>query len=267
MQTSRTVSINQKMSILLPLYVYPSAGAWDPLYAAAKAYRDVDFRVILNPCSGPCMGSLPDQVYLDEIPKLHSHPNIHTLGYVATNYTDKPLESVLAEIDTYASWPTVTNSSNMRVEGIFLDETPSSYDPDAYAYLETAGRAIRNSSVFADRFVVHNPGLISPTLLSSPTVLQNSFLNLTDLTIIYEETFNNWLDKGVSGPLQANKLRRKNLAVLLHSLPDVTDEVLDFVVQQVENAADWVFLTNSTDNYYHDFSPMFDSLVKAVNAG
>lgn len=155
----------------------------------------------------------------------------------------------------------------MRVDGIFLDETPSTYDADSYAYLQTASLAIRNASKFADRFVAHNPGLVSPTLLNSPTVLQNSYLNLTDLTIIYEETFDNWLDKSVMGPLQAQKLRRKNLAVLLHSLPDVTDEVLEFVVQQVEDAADWVFLTNATDNYYHDFSPMFGGLVKAVNAG
>ncbi|KAI1515427.1 Spherulation-specific family [Pyrenophora tritici-repentis] len=255
------------MSILLPLYVYPSAGAWDPLYAAAKAYRNVDFRVILNPCSGPCMGSLPDQVYLDEVPKLHAYPNIHTLGYVATDYVSKPIESVLAEIDTYASWPSVTKTPNMRVDGIFLDETPSTYDPDAYTYLETASRAIRNSSKFVDCFVAHNPGLVAPVLLNSPTVLQNSYLNLTDLTIIYEETFDKWLDKDVMGPLQAHKLRRKNLAVILHSLPDVNDETLEFVVQQVEDAADWVFLTNTTDNYYHDFSPMFENLVKAVNIG
>jgi hypothetical protein len=62
------------------------------------------------------MGSLPDQVYLDEIPKLRAYPNIRTLGYVATNYADKEVQSVLAEVDTYAKWPKVTNDTKMRVD-------------------------------------------------------------------------------------------------------------------------------------------------------
>lgn len=119
----------------------------------ATAHRNVDFTVILNPCSGPCMGSLPDQVYLDEIPKLRSYPNIRTLGYVATNYAEKPIENVLAEIDTYAKWPKVSNITKMRVDGIFLDETPSTYDAEEYEYLQTVSRAVRNGTTFKDRFV------------------------------------------------------------------------------------------------------------------
>ena len=36
-------------------------------------------------------------------------------------------------------------------------------------------------------------------------------------------------------------------------------------VQQVQNTADWIFLTDSADDYYHTFSAMFESLVKAVD--
>lgn len=99
------------------------------------------------------MGSLPDQVYLDEIPKLRAYPNIRTLGYVATHYADKAIEDVLAEIDVYAKWPRVTNNTKMRVDGIFLDETPSTYDAYDYAYLKTASQAVRNGTTFKDRFV------------------------------------------------------------------------------------------------------------------
>ena len=117
------------------------------------------------------MGSLPDQVYLDEIPKLRAYPNIRTLGYVATNYANKELQSVLAEVDTYAKWPKVTNDTKMRVDvsrndtckrttwraddnkGIFFDETPSTYSPGEYEYLNTASQAVRNGTSFKDRFV------------------------------------------------------------------------------------------------------------------
>jgi hypothetical protein len=213
------------------------------------------------------MGSLPDQVYLDEVPKLRAYSNIRTLGYVATHYADKDIDSVLAEIDIYARWPKVTNITKMRVDGIFLDETPSTYDADDYEYLKRAGQAVRNSTTFKDRFVAHNPGLISPSILNSKTVLQESYLNLTDITVVFEETFDKWLDKDTMTPLQTHKIRRSKLAVILHSLPNLSKEVLDFVVEQVEETADWVFLTDNSGegDYYHSLSPMFVDLVKAVD--
>lgn len=100
------------------------------------------------------MGSLPDQVYLDEIPKLRAYPNIRTLGYVATHYAEKDIEDVLAEIDVYSRWPKLTNNTKMRVDGIFFDETPSSIgSSDDYAYLKRASQAVRNGTTFKDRFV------------------------------------------------------------------------------------------------------------------
>jgi len=99
------------------------------------------------------MGSLPDQVYLDEIPKLHAYPNIRTLGYVATHYSDKNIDDVLAEIDVYSKWPKLTNDTKMRVDGIFFDETPSTYEADDLAYLKRASQAVRNGTTFKDRYV------------------------------------------------------------------------------------------------------------------
>ncbi|KAF2831710.1 hypothetical protein CC86DRAFT_431635 [Ophiobolus disseminans] len=255
------------MSILLPLYIYPTLGAWDPLYAAAKAHRNVDFTVVLNPCSGPCVGSLPDQVYLDEIPKLRAYPNIRTLGYVATNYAEKDIEDVLAEIDVYAKWPKVTNNTKMRVDGIFLDETPSTYEVADYAYLKKASQAVRNGTTFNDRFVAHNPGLVSTAILNSNAVYKESYLNLTDITVVFEETFSKWLDKDTFDPLQSHKIRHSKLAVILHSLPNLSKQVLDFVIEQVEETADWLFLTDvkEKDEYYHSFSPVFADMVASVD--
>lgn len=252
----------------------------------AKAYCDVDFTVILNPCSGPCLGSLPDQVYLDEIPKLRAYPNIRTLGYVATHYSEKNIENVLAEIDIYARWPKLTNNTKMRVDGIFFDETPSTYHADDYEYLKQATRAVRNATTFRDRFVgmrtiaeplpnpltiltAHNPGLVSPAILNSKSVYQDSYLNLTDMTVVFEETFNKWIDKDMIDPLQSHRIRRSKLAVILHSLPNLSRNFLDFVIEQVEESADWVFLTDIKEHneYYHSFSPMFMNIVQTVNGG
>jgi hypothetical protein len=99
------------------------------------------------------MGSLPDKYYLDEIPKLRTFENIRPLGYVATNYASKNLSAVTAEINTYANWPLLTNNTKMKVDGIFFDETPSTYSSDKYQYLKTASQLVRNSTKFRDRFV------------------------------------------------------------------------------------------------------------------
>ncbi|KAH8732677.1 FAD binding domain-containing protein [Phaeosphaeriaceae sp. PMI808] len=233
----------------------------------AKAHRQVDFTVIINPCSGPCVGSLPDQVYLDEIPKLRAYPNIRTIGYVATHYAGKPIESVLAEIDLYAKWPKMTNDTKMSVDGIFLDETPSTYYAEDYEYLKRASQAVRNQTAFKDRFVAQNPGLLSPSILNSKDVYRESYLNLTDITVVFEETFEKWIDKATLTPLQSHKIRRSKLALLLHSLPNLSRPILDFIIEQVEETADWMFLTDvkEKDEYYHSFSSIFTEMVHSVD--
>lgn len=117
--------------------------------------------------------------------------------------------------------------------------------------------------------LAHNPGLVSPQILNSKTVYQQSYLNLTDITVVFEETFDKWLDKDNFDPLQKQKIRRSKLAVILHSLPNVSKPVLDLVIEQVGEAADWLFLTDvkDTDMYYHSFSPMFADMVKEVGGG
>jgi hypothetical protein len=68
-------------------------------------------------------------------------------------------------------------------------------------------------------------------------------------------------------PLQSHKIRRSKLAVILHSLPNLSKQVLDFMVEQVEETADWLFLTDiqGKDEYYHSFSSIFADMVRSVD--
>lgn len=92
-------------------------------------------------------------------------------------------------------------------------------------------------------------------------------MNLSDITVVFEETFDKWIDKATFVPLQSHNIKRSKLAIIVHSLPDVAKKTLDWVVEQVEDAADWVFLTSvkTTDQYYHSFSPLFADFVSAVD--
>jgi hypothetical protein len=123
------------------------------IFSSARAYPDVEFTAVINPCSGPCNGSIPDQLYLNEIPKLKSFNNIRTLGYIATTYAGKELNRVLAEIDAYANWPKVSNNTKLSMDGIFFDETPSEYTAETYQYLKVASQAVKSGVRFKDRFV------------------------------------------------------------------------------------------------------------------
>lgn len=120
---------------------------------SAKRHPDVDFTVIINPCSGACRGSLPDQHYQSEIPNLKKYPNIRTLGYVATNWTEKAIDDVLLEIQTYAEWTKHSNNTKLKVDGIFFDETPTVYSDAKYEYLKRAAQTVKNSTAFRDHFV------------------------------------------------------------------------------------------------------------------
>ena len=114
--------------------------------------------------------------------------------------------------------------------------------------------------------VVHNPGNIT-SLLADKTTVQHSYSNLSDITVVYEEAFNNYLDKNTFQALQSSKLSRSKSAVILHTLPSISKKVLDFVVEQVQDTADWVFLTSvgDKDQYYHSFSGIFSDFVSVID--
>jgi len=115
--------------------------------------------------------------------------------------------------------------------------------------------------------VVHNPGLVSPAILNSTAALQNSYINLADITVVFEEKFDKWLDAPTFTALQTSKAKRSKTAVILHSLPNISKKVLEFMVEQVQETADWLFLTDIKikDEYYHSFSGMFKDLVDTVD--
>jgi hypothetical protein len=160
-----------KMSILLPLYLWPGDGAWAPLYSAydkappltthraanirsrVEAHPSVNFTVIVNPNSGPGSASLPDEAFLAEVPKLNAYDNVNTIGYVKTGYTGNALDSVLAEIATYAAWATKANDPALGLDGIFFDETPNEYDATKYEYLSIISQAVKNDARFGDKVV------------------------------------------------------------------------------------------------------------------
>jgi hypothetical protein len=255
------------MSVILPLYVYPWPGAWNPLYDSAKRNPDVDFTVIINPCSGACRGSLPDQYYQSEIPNLKKYRNIRTLGYVATNWTNKAIDDVLLEIQTYAEWTKHSNNTKLKVDGIFFDETPTTYSDAKYDYLKRAAQTVKNSTAFKDHFIVHNPGNIPLAPLTTSPSTAGTYLNLADITVVFEETFDKWLLKDTFDSLRKLKVKRDKLAVMVHSMPEGSIKLLEWVVDSLGEMAGHYFVTTvrEKDAHYNSFSPVFRDLVSLTS--
>ncbi|KAF2749264.1 hypothetical protein M011DRAFT_302712 [Sporormia fimetaria CBS 119925] len=263
------------MSLIVPLYVYPAPGVWDPLYWAAGNHTGLNITVILNPCSGPCVAPLA-QPYLDEIPKLKQYPNIRTLGYVATNYTDRAVEEVLQEVERYSEWEGMMEGGKMGIDGIFLDEVPGTYDWRSEEYLKkvtekvmewrgtrkTNGtNGINGTEVrgLGEGVVVHNPGTL-------PYQTWN-YLHLANLTVIFENTFDVFIESTTFYKLKSltttYSLPKDRFAIMLHSVPDIPDELTRWLVTELREMCDWSFVSSigEKDEYWHAFSGIFERYV------
>lgn len=175
-----------KSKIILPLYIYPHPGAWDPLYAAyvsqihsfthgliggsISAHPDLEFLVIVNPNSGPGAPPWwPNEDYVREIPRLNASRNVTTVGYVRTTYCRRPVEDVVQDIEVYAKRNNVF--AGLQVHGIFVDETVNLYSKEAKHYLDRIDHTVKGSAgIHGNRIVL--PSTVSRLIPNKVELIQ-----------------------------------------------------------------------------------------------
>ncbi len=108
----------------------------------------LNFTVVINPASGPGGSTGPDANYTREIPRLNSYTNVRTVGYVSTNWTNRNIASALQDVETYSNWAQNASIQDLGMHGIFLDETPSSWNNASAKFLQTIASAIQAASGF-----------------------------------------------------------------------------------------------------------------------
>lgn len=166
-------------SVIVPLYVYPSAGAWDPFHdvydtvpllllllviaglticttSRASSFPRIHFTVVINVHNGPGEGALPNAEYTAAIEALNSLSNVRTIGYVATTWCTRDLSSVLDDIAAFSFWGEYDPS--LALSGVFVDETPTQYSTDYAVYLDSITQAVQDSAGLKDSFI----GKLSP---------------------------------------------------------------------------------------------------------
>lgn len=160
-----STAATRAMDILVPSYFDPTDSAADWTRMANAATR-VSLTAIMNPNSGP--GAGVDSGYIGAISSMHASGG-RVIGYVSTDYTNRTLANVEADVDRYLSW-------YPNLDGIFFDEmtddanaTHVNYYATLYSYVKSKGATLR---------VVTNPGI---------SVAQNYFTTtVTDTVCTFE---------------------------------------------------------------------------------
>ncbi|EKG10514.1 Spherulation-specific family 4 [Macrophomina phaseolina MS6] len=219
----------QAAAALVPAYIYPEPGDWQPLYTQLTNHPDVFFNIIINPNSGPGEGTDPGTDYVREITQLRTYSNVRLVGYVALNYTNKPIATVKSQVAQYAGWPAA-----IRLDGVFFDEAPSDADAAKVAYVQDAITAVRASSgLGSDPYVVTNPGYPP----ARPYLYNEDDGDLVpDLSLVYEEAYSSWTAnaEALSQTIWDLDVDDGELAIMLHDFPtatacaDITALVNDF---------------------------------------
>ncbi|KAH7086574.1 Spherulation-specific family 4 [Paraphoma chrysanthemicola] len=217
-------------SVIVPLYVYPSLGAWDTVFDMAASYPQMQFTAVVNVNSGPGEGALPMAEYSHAIHMLNSFANVRTVGYIATTWCARNLTSVLDDVAAYSFWGEYDEA--VAIDGIFIDETPTQYSPDNHSYLQAIAKAVHESDGLKEGYIVHNPGALPDSRFFENVTAGDGTSLRPDMTIVFEDTFLNWSTKKSELAEATAHHNRGELAVVVHSVPELsTIEIANTLLQ------------------------------------
>ncbi|KAG4029798.1 hypothetical protein MFRU_014g00970 [Monilinia fructicola] len=247
-----------KSTVLVPLYIYPSPGAWERLLRSISTYPRVEFIVVVNPHNGP--GQLLDSNYKREIRKLNLYPNVAVVGYVSTAYATRQYSRVLEDVMIYAGWR--LEDEGLGVRGIFFDETPNQWTTSNASFLENINTAVKGcSGLGAEHLIIHNPGTIPDWRLMSGSCLP-------DITVVFEATYQTFHENGCENAITNLKLDRGRLACLMHSVPDSLMTTYSDVAAEIQKLNPFVatfFITNQTTALYTSLGDHWEQFVQAIS--
>ncbi|KAI9762868.1 MAG: hypothetical protein M4579_000221 [Chaenotheca gracillima] len=255
-------------TILFPLYIYPTPGAWQPLLDAASAHPSITFQAVINIYNGPGGDACPNIDYAPAIRSLNAQSNIKTLGYVHTasryNCGDSGIaicpatqtqKAIQANITTYVNWATKCASvGNPRVDGIFFDEAPTI--PESVSYMSQISKFARQHIPGAS--VVFNPG--------SP--VDAGYWPLADLINVFEDTEQVYRTADI-GAVDGQGAYSQKTSLIVHTYTDgnsILSSDVDTILNLDHDAIAALFVTDLTvaQNPYGSFGSNWNAFVRDV---
>ncbi|KAJ8060759.1 hypothetical protein OCU04_011063 [Sclerotinia nivalis] len=236
-------------SILLPLYLYPTQGAWNWVTNAIAAYPSLPFTIIVNPNSGPgVVNEYPGAEYIAGITNLTKYDNVKLLGYVDTRYMAKSTENVDQEVETYKYWSTYTKS-NIVVDGIFFDDAVNEWTSTSSSYMSSIAATAHAMNLT----VTFNPG----------TKADSEFFTIADKIVMIEDSYSAYSSgRGDSLKAIATSQEEKS-SVILYDFSGSVSQQTSIVNSIVESGVAEVYVTTVE---YTSQSKMWMEFVEAVNS-
>ncbi|KAG9568129.1 hypothetical protein KCU77_g19350, partial [Aureobasidium melanogenum] len=238
--------VNLAMAVAVPLYIWPTINAWQPLYNAISAAPDTTFNIIINPDSGPSNGaSQPD--IISAVTTLRSYSNVQLFGYVHIEYAKRKADEVHKEIKTYSTWKK-TAKSDIHLDGIFIDEAP--YETKYLSYMKDLHNYIHKTMPKSHQKVWTNPGI----------PIDAKFYDYADYVNAYENSYADW---NATGHKKIPECLRQKSTVIIHDFPAKTPGKLNSDTKNIiANGYNGTFITSSSG--YEDFSAIWSQYVKDV---
>jgi len=230
------------LELLIPLYNYPNYWdlpnyIWDDLAASAA---NTSVTAIVNPNSGPG-GAGPNGDYLIGMAQLRT-AGVKILGYVSTNYGNRAIADVKADIDLYQQL--------FNINGIFIDDIARSasmkhYYEELYTYAQTAWA---NSAS-----VVLNFGLQPNTNYYSSKILAGATF------VVYENDEDTW-----NGFTNGHPAATQSLAALVHGASG--SNLNSIVTKAIAQGMDYLYVTDRTleQNPWDGLPSFWSALVAAL---
>ncbi|EPX61492.1 hypothetical protein D187_001275 [Cystobacter fuscus DSM 2262] len=217
---------------IVPLYIYPSPGAWAPLIEGKRTHPTVPVLAIVNPDTGPGEAIKPE--YATSISAL-ADAGITVVGYVHALYSRRDAGLVREEINRYRAFYPETR-------GIFIDEMANAEGQEGYY------RALSDHARDAGfELTVGNPGARTPV----------SFRGTVDVLTISEGP--GLTDVGIIQEAAAG-FDRGSLGVLRYGLPTANPAY----VHQVRRDVRYLYLTHDPKNPWTSLPPYLNSLLDSL---
>lgn len=237
--------VNLNLAIALPLYIWPTPSAWTPLYNAISSSPNTTFNVIINPDSGPSDGASQPEI-VSAVTQLRSYSNVQLFGYVHVSYGKRNVSEVQKDVATYAKWKK-TKSSDIHLDGIFLDEAPE--DVKYLGYMKNVQLYIKKTMPKSKGQVWTNPGI----------PIDEDFYEYADYVNAYENSYADWTSAGHN--VIPECLRHKS-TVMIYDF-NAQDTKLKSDTQSIIAAGyNGSFITTSSG--YEEFSAKWTQYIKDV---
>ncbi len=186
------------------------------------------------------------------------YPHVQTLGYIRTDWGTRDNSTIRAEIAAYSGW---SKFQDLRLNGIFFDQTPYKDEGNAREYLRNISATVRHSKGFLEpKLVVHNPGRIPDVALVRYR---------TDMIVIFEGAYGDLpgheqLKKNLAN-LEMHSLHRQNFGMLIHSTSSQSGNLrLRKAVDSLRRSVEWLYITDLTENVYSGYGSLFEQWLKLI---